>query len=568
MNGGDRANMRIIKNLNFCKRFHFLGAVVGFLFFLSSLTAKTVDDFSTFNSSSFVPTSNLTVSLSSTIFHNASGALLLTRNIAYDSANLWSATDEVIEKLSASVDLSSYAYFSLWYYDAEMLSGKNATVIQIGLYDGDEWWYSTQKITALGWGQIVIPLKNTGATNDEFIDGFTVPNWEKRDSTYVGNGIFNSEKISQIKFSLGAPHLISGNFYIDDINAVNLVSKSIPKNNAYISYKTSIKIYFGESMNKFSVTEQSNIKVYDKVNNIELTKTLSYDENNKLLTINNVALEENKNYEIILTNAAFDSLRIADAYHLNFSTQYPKTVYPDYSYVIQDYTDGSYIYLPENSVVDTSVVNIETKDTASITEFSALKYKSLTPAGESLKQPATLVLFTDEFSSYNNLFLYIKEGGKWKKAPSIWYKDEGYIEAAIHKFSEIALSSSDYTGAEEKIIDVNLSSNPFTPNNDGKNDKVYFNLILASGGTMSIKIYNNTGDLIKTVADNYAAKTGRYDKEFYWDGKDDMGNNVPPGIYLYTVEVSGDTSSSSEYYVWYENSPNITKIKGVIGIAK
>ncbi len=556
---------------NLFKVFVVLNLFIFSLMFTFGLNAKVIDDFSSFSSSSFVPTANIVPNYSATIFHTKAGALKLDRNIAFNSSTLWVNVNEVIEKLSASVDVSAYNYFVFWYYDTEMLTGKNATVVQVGLYDGDEWWYSTQKITAIGWGQIVIPLKDTGTTNDEFIDGFTVPKWERIDSTYAGNGVFNKENISQIKMAFGAGHAISGSFYVDDIKAVNLISKSIPKDDSYISYHImddGLKIYFGERMNSFSVTEQSNIKIYDRVNNLELSKSLAYDKDKKLLTIKNVALQDNRNYEIIFTNVSFEGLRIADAYRLNFSTQYPKTVYPDYSYIIQDYSDGSYLYLPVNCVRDTSVVNIETKNTGLVPYFSALKYKSISPVGESLNKPATVVLFTDEFSNYDNLFLFIKEGEKWKKAPSIWYKDEGYIEAVVYKFGEIALSSSDYAGVEEKIIDVNLSSNPFTPNNDGKNDRVYFNIILASGGELSIKIYNNTGDLIKTIVDKYSAKSGRYDNVFYWDGTNGLGNTVSSGIYVYTVEVAADTSGSSEFYSWRENTPNITKVKGVIGIAK
>ncbi len=539
------------------------------LFESSLLNGKIIDDFDTFNSSYFQPTDNITPSYSSAIYHTESGALKLVRNIAYDSSTGWVEVNEVIEKLPSSIDLSSFDYFLFWYYDDSMLTGNNASVIQIGIYDGDEWWYTTQTISAIGWGQMVVPLKALDTTNVDYIKGFALPTWETKDPTYVGNGVFNKEKISQMKFSFGAHHKISGNFYIDDMKAINLIAKSIPENNAYISANVTVKIYFGDKMNKSSVEEISNVKIYDKVSDTELSKTLSYNNDNNILTINNLSLNDNRFYEIVLTNLLFYDNSSADSYHINFSTQYPKTVYPDYSYIIQDYTDGSYLDLPENSVNDIiSVINLSSLSTASISEFPALKYKEISPVGEKLKESGRLIFFTDGLENYENLFVYMKEGDKWKKVPSIWNKDEGYIEAVIDKLGDYALTFSDYESVNENVLSVNLSSNPFTPNNDGKNDKSYFNLVVASGGDLTIKIYNSNGDCVKTIVKDYSVKSGVYNKIFYWDGKNDNGDDVPTGIYIYTVEVKSDTSNASEYYVWYENAPNTTKIKGVIAIAR
>ncbi|MBM3212926.1 T9SS type A sorting domain-containing protein, partial [Candidatus Poribacteria bacterium] len=53
-----------------------------------------------------------------------------------------------------------------------------------------------------------------------------------------------------------------------------------------------------------------------------------------------------------------------------------------------------------------------------------------------------------------------------------------------------------------------------------------------------IRIYDVNGKLIKKL-DQGHKKAGNYltkDKAAYWDGKDDMGNEVSSGIYFYSLE--------------------------------
>jgi flagellar hook assembly protein FlgD len=47
---------------------------------------------------------------------------------------------------------------------------------------------------------------------------------------------------------------------------------------------------------------------------------------------------------------------------------------------------------------------------------------------------------------------------------------------------------------------------------------------------MSLKIYNNYGQLVKTIIDNDLLKEGAY--TFLWDAKNNAGMEVPNGMYL------------------------------------
>lgn len=85
-----------------------------------------------------------------------------------------------------------------------------------------------------------------------------------------------------------------------------------------------------------------------------------------------------------------------------------------------------------------------------------------------------------------------------------------------------------------------IRPNPFTPNNDGYNDHVEFNLeeLKNEGGV--ITIFNLWGKMVRQI-----------ERGIIWDGKDDVGNLLEPGSYLYVVKSRGKVIA-----------------KGVIGLAR
>ncbi len=85
-----------------------------------------------------------------------------------------------------------------------------------------------------------------------------------------------------------------------------------------------------------------------------------------------------------------------------------------------------------------------------------------------------------------------------------------------------------------------IRPNPFTPNGDGYNDFVEFNLteLRRDGGT--ITIYNLWGKKVRQI-----------ENAMVWYGRDDDGHVLPPGSYLYIVESRGKTVA-----------------KGVLGLAR
>ncbi len=77
-----------------------------------------------------------------------------------------------------------------------------------------------------------------------------------------------------------------------------------------------------------------------------------------------------------------------------------------------------------------------------------------------------------------------------------------------------------------------VSPNPFTPNNDGFNDSVNFNLTqLANISNPIIQIFSFNGRLVRTLR---GEDFGR--EVIPWDGADENGMLLQPGVYLFVVQ--------------------------------
>lgn len=110
---------------------------------------------------------------------------------------------------------------------------------------------------------------------------------------------------------------------------------------------------------------------------------------------------------------------------------------------------------------------------------------------------------------------------------------------------------------DKLIIAVKATPNPFTPNNDGINDVTNIEFFLGNVAeprieigdqirNLSLKIYDLTGRLIR---DLYDSKTGAFafisDNGIPWDGKDNDGKIVRPGLYLYQIIIDSDNGGEN-----------------------
>jgi len=106
---------------------------------------------------------------------------------------------------------------------------------------------------------------------------------------------------------------------------------------------------------------------------------------------------------------------------------------------------------------------------------------------------------------------------------------------------------------KDLLTDVKAIPKVFTPNGDNKNDFTVIEFTLAKVETnVVIKVYNTAGKLITTIADenmgpraysvekNLASIMAAKELPGYWDGTDEDGDLVPPGIYIFQVIAETD----------------------------
>ena len=97
----------------------------------------------------------------------------------------------------------------------------------------------------------------------------------------------------------------------------------------------------------------------------------------------------------------------------------------------------------------------------------------------------------------------------------------------------------------ELLDDVRLRSAVFTPNGDGRGEYfvlTYSVLRLTQSASVSFGIYDLAGRLVRR---GYASDdpSGSYLR--VWDGLDFSGRLVPPGTYLYGLEVDADAKKTT-----------------------
>ena len=114
----------------------------------------------------------------------------------------------------------------------------------------------------------------------------------------------------------------------------------------------------------------------------------------------------------------------------------------------------------------------------------------------------------------------------------------GYVQIASgadKQEGQVIQSNSSHpsmTNTTRQEIDIlqTVFPNPFTPNKDGYNDYVEFILSETTQQKPVIRIFNLRGKKVREL-NAYAGNACR------WDGKDEFGKNMEPGVYIYFINL-------------------------------
>ena len=100
-------------------------------------------------------------------------------------------------------------------------------------------------------------------------------------------------------------------------------------------------------------------------------------------------------------------------------------------------------------------------------------------------------------------------------------------------------------GRKQLIRDVAVTPAAFSPNGDGINDEAMFSFTVIRVGDDSpaeVAVYDLSGRLVRKLVEERAVSTGT--RSLAWDGRDDAGAVVPPGIFYARLRVATETDGA------------------------
>jgi flagellar hook assembly protein FlgD len=96
------------------------------------------------------------------------------------------------------------------------------------------------------------------------------------------------------------------------------------------------------------------------------------------------------------------------------------------------------------------------------------------------------------------------------------------------------------------LQDVTVDPAVFSPNGDGINDEASFRfkvVKVSDDSPVEVLIHDLSGRVVRRLVEQRALSTGIYG--LAWNGRDEGGKTVPPGVYLARLRVDTDTEGAS-----------------------
>lgn len=241
-------------------------------------------------------------------------------------------------------------------------------------------------------------------------------------------------------------------------------------------------------------------------------------------------------------------------------------VIPEESFVLTDY-EGMELWLPAGSVPIPLQISLErpqsgptkkqftplgTNVTYNVSDkmYSFTYRSSMGLPGDSLTKPAVLTLPVDKSIA---LFDGAKEIGHYNINNKEWMlydSESGNNELSITGFAAFGeysvLTQNEPLGIKHLAVLPSPFSPVVSPLKIG-----YFLTTPDRAASVTIKIYNVRGELVKTVTEDDLQPSGRYGsrtgiKEITWDGKTDGGYMARNGRYIIKIDAKDSTGEKSE----------------------
>lgn len=217
--------------------------------------------------------------------------------------------------------------------------------------------------------------------------------------------------------------------------------------------------------------------------------------------------------------------------------------------------DGTIVSIPANALLENTEVSITVLNPDSLAEPTDSNVRltsvgrEILPADLVLQEPVLLTIPYNDSDldldqdgtpdiNENDLEVYFWDGDDWVKVgvTSIDTVNNTVTVEVNHLGQFVLGTDASPIPVETKIF---LTRNPFQISSETPTTFVYD---MTQSGTVTIKLYDLRGDLVRTLADAVQQTAGR--RSQVWDGSNDFGRYVGSGIYVFVFEAQyGDGSS-------------------------
>ncbi len=294
-----------------------------------------------------------------------------------------------------------------------------------------------------------------------------------------------------------------------------------------LSISSNITFYLKtlKSWQKVEVAYSSNQKT-DYSNMISLTtNTYSYFEK---------ALELNIPYYFGIRGMDTNSIRTIPYY---FSAV---KINQDTEKEFYFYQNNSSITVEEDTIYGTGIIyfNKETKGFPSGIngiDYYRISFFHTTESG--LNKPYKIKLYySDDNYDTHKLTIYVYKNNRWLRLNGTQNTagTGGFITAWTKLSGWFAIAEDNQSLSDKYVL-----STGFSPDGDGVNDTIIFNIPVSTEKKISIEIYDIKGKLVKVVQPEINIQPPGSVLE--WDGRDDKGDLLPPGVYIYKIRIGSDT---------------------------
>jgi len=211
--------------------------------------------------------------------------------------------------------------------------------------------------------------------------------------------------------------------------------------------------------------------------------------------------------------------------------------------------DGTKIVIPADALEEEVLISIEMISPDDLPAFVDTAYLTATgvgrafgPSGLNFLKPVTIIVpYSDgdvpEGVNEEDLALYFWDGASWQRVGNEEVDTvNNLITAKVNHFTIFRIVGDTTPVGAFKVY---LSRNPFRTGSG-----TYFMFNLPKEGKVTLKIYDATGDLVRTLIDNESYSAGP--ASMAWNGDNDFGNFVGSGIYIYRFEVKYTAGGSDK----------------------